>query len=549
MAESFTEKLKLTKRDTGDLNWGDGNNANLDLLDDHAQQRNLRAPRSLQSSFGSGAVGSELIGNTTYFYKVTAYNAAGETTENKIPQTLELVVNEPATPLPIILQWDTVKGAAGYRIYKSTASNQERFLAQVVGESTLSYTDTGNVATNNSIPIPSQNSARTSVTKLIAGTGISLTPADGTGDVTVESTVVGGVTSFRKTGEASGLTGDVSVDQGVGISLMQDTPNQKVIIANDGVTGVRKIGETNPLVGDVKLEAGSNISLSQDIPNNKIVISATSGGVTSLKKTGEVTSLIGNVSIEQGSGIQLTQDNPNNKINLTNAGVVGVRKLGSGTTLVGDVKLEGTGIITLTQDDANNKIQIGATGGGASGYATQVVAAPTGVAATDTANIQAALSAAGTAGGGIVQLREGQYVINATLTIPAKVTLQGQGRDATTILCDSTMGAVNTIATSGNSQGLRDLKIDENQPGRAGGNPFVGISMSGTNSLIENCQFVRNKSSGSFIFLGSGGQMRNCIILNNGNALSTAMIQGGELIMSCTLTLNQTNGTNNDNTL
>ena len=210
------------------------------------------------------------------------------------------------------------------------------------------------------------------------------------------------------------------------------------------------------------------------------------------------------------------------------------------------MKLEAGTNITLTQDAPNNKITIAAAGGGSSGYATQVVAAPTGVAATDTSNIQTALSAAGTAGGGIVQLREGSYLINATLTLPAKVTLQGMGRDATTILCDAAMGAVNTIATSGNSQGLRDLKVDENQPGRAGGNPFVGISMSGSNALIENCQFVRNKASGSWIFLSTGGQMRNCIILNNGNALSTAMIQGGDLIESCTLTLNQTSGTNND---
>ena len=256
--------------------------------------------------------------------------------------------------------------------------------------------------------------------------------------------------------------------------------------------------------------------------------------------------MTGNVSLQEGAGIALTQDHPNNKINIANAGVTGVRKLGEAAPLTGDVKLEAGANITLTQDGPNNKIVVAAAGGGASGYATQVVAAPTGVASTDTSNIQTALSNAGTAGGGVVQLREGSYLINATLTIPAKVTLQGMGRDATTILCDAAMGAVNTIATSGNSQGLRDLKIDENQPGRAGGNPFVGIFMNGSNTIIENCQFVRNKSSGSFIFMSTGGQMRNCIILNNGNGLSTAMVQGGELIDSCTLTLSQTNGNVND---
>lgn len=461
MAETFTDKLKLTKRDTGDLNWGIGNNSNLELLDAHTQQGMLRPPRTLLATLGAGAVGSELLGSTIYFYKVTAINAAGETTENYIPSILEAQVSQPVTPLPVILQWEIVKGATAYRIYKSTVTGQEKFLSEVTGESTLNYTDTGNIATNNLISVPTLNTARTSVRKIIAGSGIDVNPADGTGDVTVSAVGGGGVTSLKKTGEGTSLTGDVSLEQGSGIQLTQDDPNDKIVIANAGVIGVRKLGEANPLIGDVKLEAGTNITLTQDEPNNKIVIDA-------------------------------------------------------------------------------------AGGGGASSYATQVVAAPTGVAATDTSNIQSALSAAGTAGGGVVQLREGSYLINATLTIPAKVTLQGMGRDATTILCDAAMGAVNTIATSGNSQGLRDLKVDENQPGRAGGNPFVGISMSGTNALIENCQFVRNKASGSWIFLSTGGQMRNCIVLNNGNGLSTAMVQGGELIDSCVLTLSQNNGNVND---
>ncbi len=460
MAETFTDKLKLTKRDTGDLNWGAGHNANLDLVDAHSQQGTLRPPRTLLATLGSGGVGAELLGNTIYFYKVTAINAAGETTENKIPTTLEAQVSQPVTPLPVILQWEIVKGASGYRIYKSTATGQEKFLVEVTGESTLNHTDTGNTATNNLIPVPTTNAARTSVRKIIAGSGINVNPADGTGDVTVSTVGGGGVTSLKKTGAGTSLTGNVSLEEGTGIALTQDDPNNKINIANAGVTGVRKLGEVAPLTGDVKLEAGANISLTQDGPNNKVVIAATGGGVT--------------------------------------------------------------------------------------GYQTQVVAAPTGVAATDTANIQAALAAAGTAGGGIVQLREGSYLINATLTIPNKVTLQGQGRDATTILCDAAMGAVNTIAVSGNNQGLRDLKIDENQPGRAGGSPFVGISFGGTNGLIENCQFVRNKASGSWIFLSTGGQMRNCIIMNNGNGLSTAMVQGGELIDSCELTEAQNNGNVND---
>lgn len=460
MGETFTDKLKLTKRDTGDLNWGAGHNSNLDLLDAHAQQGTLRPPRTLLATLGSGAVGSELLGNTTYFYKITAINE-GETTENKIPVVLEAQVSQPATPLPVIVQWDSVKGATGYRIYKSSTSGQEKFLVEVSGEATVHYTDDGNTATNAGISVPATNDAFTSVKKLIAGANVILTPSHGKGEVQIDASAgAAGVTSLKKTGEASGLTGDVELEEGAGVQLTQDGPNNKINVANAGVTGVRKLGEASPLAGDVKLEAGTNITLTQDGPNNKILIDAAGGG-------GSVTA-----------------------------------------------------------------------------YQTVVVDAPTGIAATDTANINNALSAASTAGGGIVQLREGTYNINAALNISSKVTLQGMGREATVILGDPTMGALSMISMSGSDNGLRDLTIDENEPNRAGGSPFSGSLFNSTRPLIENVKFTRNKSNGSFVFLGTGGQMRNCFVDNNGAALSTAIVQGGELIDGCVITQNQTGNVN-----
>ncbi|MCG3204089.1 MAG: hypothetical protein KCHDKBKB_00792 [Elusimicrobia bacterium] len=457
MAETFTDKLKLTKRDTGDLNWGQGHNANLDLVDAHAQQGSLRPPRTLLATLGSGGVGAELLGNTIYFYKVTAINAAGETTENKIPSTIEAQVSQPVTPLPVILQWEVAKGATGYRIYKSTLTGQEKFLIEVTGESTINYTDTGNVATNNLISVPITNTARTSVKKIIAGSGINVNPADGTGDVTVSTAGGGGVTSLKKTGEATSLTGDVSLEQGAGMQLTQDDPNDKIVIANAGVTGLRKEGEASPLIGDVKLE--------------------------------------------------------------------------------------GTGGITLIQDQPNNKIQINFGGGGASGYASAVVAAATGVAATDTGNIQAALNAVGSLGGGVVMLREGTYNINATLNIPAKVTLAGQGRHATVLLGDPTFGASNLVNAGGANIGLRDLTIDENFPNRTANSGYAAL-LNASRPLVENIQIIRNRATNALIFL-SDGQMRNCILTNDGNPLGTAIVQGGELIDNCNLFQSQ-NGNVND---
>ncbi|MBI4395919.1 MAG: right-handed parallel beta-helix repeat-containing protein [Elusimicrobia bacterium] len=414
MAETFTENLKLSKRDTGDLNWGAGANANLEVLDKHAQMKVLRPPRTLLASLGSGAVGANLVGTTTYFYKVVAVNAAGETTENQIPAVFEAQVTQPTVPVPVLLQWETVKGATGYKIYKSAASGQEKFLASVSGEATSIYTDDGNTAVNAGVSVPTVNTARLSVSKVSAGAGISVSPADGTGDVQVD---------------------------------------------NAGVAGLRKIGEASPLVGDVKLEAGTGVTLTQDGPNNKIVIAASGGS-------------------------------------------------------------------------------------GPAGYATVVVAAPSGAAATDTANIQAALNTAGTAGGGRVVLREGTYKLNAALSIPANVTLQGQGRDATTLLADPGMSNISMIDSGGNANvQLLDLTVDANQPNRTGGSPNRDVNMEGSDVLIENCHFIRNMGTAYMLALGLGaGTVRNCVFDINGGSLFGAMVGQGRLVTGCLFRKNHAGG-------
>lgn len=79
---------------------------------------------------------------------------------------------------------------------------------------------------------------------------------------------------------------------------------------------------------------------------------------------------------------------------------------------------------------------LAATGGSSSSISTvasdlagltYLVPAPTGVEATDTAAIQAKLTAAAAAGGGTVVLRVGTYTINAALLIDDFTTLKGQG--------------------------------------------------------------------------------------------------------------------------
>lgn len=479
MAESLTSDLKLSKRDTGDVNWGSGANANLDALDQHVQRKTLRPPRTLLASLGSGSVGANLSGNASYFYKVTAINAAGETTEGQIPAVVEAQITEPSTPLPVILQWESSKGATGYRIYKSTASGFEKFLAEVTGESTVTYTDTGNTAANNSISVPAANTARTSVTRIIAGAGIAVSPADGTGDVTVSAPPPpsAGVTSLKKTGAGTSLTGDVSIEQGNGMQLTQDDVNRKITVANAGITSFKKTGDPNTLTGDV--------------------------------------------SIEQGAGITLTEDAPNKKVTIANAGVTGIRQQGAGSPLVGDVKFDAGSGITVTQDNVNNKIVIAASGGGSgAGYATAVVAAPSGNATTDTGAIQTAINAVNTAGGGTVQLREGTYQINSTLTIPTKVTLRGMGRAATVLKAQSSLSITSPIIhITGAHACLRELCVDMSLTANNAGRPDIRVMASDVEIL--DCWFETLMSEGIDISHTSDGtaifsriNIRSCYFRN-----------------------------------
>jgi len=127
----------------------------------------------------SGSTGGSLVSGTTYYYKMTATNAAGETTPSAqfsyTPSGSNLVAN---------LSWTTVPGATGYKIYRSTTSGTfgaSSLLTTLIYGSSVGYQDTG-TSTSTGTP-PSSNTAVSPVTL----TAATVTASAGPNDVSVAS--------------------------------------------------------------------------------------------------------------------------------------------------------------------------------------------------------------------------------------------------------------------------------------------------------------------------------------------------------------------------
>ena len=99
--------------------------------------RIVEAPANLTSAV---ARGGSLTPGSTYSYMVAAYNQVGESTPANTTRTSS------STFRSIVLSWNAVKCADGYRIYRMSSSGPVGLLANVPGENTTTYTDNG--ATN-----------------------------------------------------------------------------------------------------------------------------------------------------------------------------------------------------------------------------------------------------------------------------------------------------------------------------------------------------------------------------------------------------------------
>lgn len=91
---------------------------------------------------------------TTYYYKITALNAGGQTVgSNEIQATTTTATST------VALTWDQSLTATSYKIYRSSSAGTETLLTTIGSGSTVAFTDTGALTPDGSTTVPTAGTA------------------------------------------------------------------------------------------------------------------------------------------------------------------------------------------------------------------------------------------------------------------------------------------------------------------------------------------------------------------------------------------------------
>lgn len=107
-------------------------------------------PTPTADTFVLADVGGTLPDSTTYYYRVSAINAQGETLAFAEVSQATGTGGDPDVHV-ITVKWLEVEGATGYRVYGRATGAQE-LLAEVEGGDTLTFDDDGSLTPDGALP-------------------------------------------------------------------------------------------------------------------------------------------------------------------------------------------------------------------------------------------------------------------------------------------------------------------------------------------------------------------------------------------------------------
>ena len=102
---------------------------------------------SLSTPSAPTATGTGLTGtNYTYYYRITANNAVGETAASVAgTEQVSTVRDQWTTGEYITVSWSAVSGASSYSIYVGTVAGSEKYLTSTTG---ITFEDDGSLTLN-----------------------------------------------------------------------------------------------------------------------------------------------------------------------------------------------------------------------------------------------------------------------------------------------------------------------------------------------------------------------------------------------------------------
>lgn len=284
------------------------------------------------------------------------------------------------------------------------------------------------------------------------------------------------------------------------------------------------------------IRIGSNDSYDLEFETNdtlRVIINATTGNVTltgDLAVNGDDITSDGDLTITPAGGdlisaANLTVTSGNNLTLANNTNCVSLKTNGTGTVSCGANEFT----YVVAASDSVNAATANYTGNGDTGAAND----------GDQVEINAAIAAADTAGGGTVFLLEGTYIIDDTILLENNVTLMGSGTE--TIIRSAADGGVadnfNMIENSDQSGGnylltIQDLTIDGNNSNISASTRdsinFVKVG-SGVGSgaltgfVIDNVHLLNSQTYGLAIDDSRNSRLSNSVIRDGGGSPSVSI--------------------------
>ena len=190
----------------------------------------------VNSAFSTLSTGGSLAQSTTYFYRVTAVNATGETLAST--ETSQVVGASGTATNTVTVNWGAVAGATSYKVYGRT-TGAETLITASVGTVGTTYTDTGS-ALSGALPAANTTAGTTQIVALNGATLIYVTSFDVMSSGTTNVSFVYGTGTNCGAGQTvlTGiypLTAQAGIAKGAGVGTILKVPSgQALCVTNSG---------------------------------------------------------------------------------------------------------------------------------------------------------------------------------------------------------------------------------------------------------------------------------------------------------------------------